>query len=52
MHSVETENKRLREQLAVLKGEAAKNEGILRRVPYRPPGERTASLGRNAVPIS
>jgi diguanylate cyclase (GGDEF)-like protein len=35
MHSIETENKRLREQLAVLKAEAAKNESILRRAQNR-----------------
>jgi diguanylate cyclase (GGDEF)-like protein len=35
MHSLETENKRLREQLAVLKAEAANNENILRRAQAR-----------------
>ena len=35
MHSIETENKRLREQLADLKAEAAKNEGIHRRAQQR-----------------
>ena len=35
MNSPETENKRLREQLAVLKAEAAKNETILRRAQTR-----------------
>ena len=35
MDSIETENKRLREQLAVLKAEAANNENILRRAQTR-----------------
>jgi uncharacterized protein YigA (DUF484 family) len=35
MHGLDTENRRLREQLAVLKAEAAKNETILRRAQAR-----------------